>query len=281
MIMKLFEKLLAIDRRIIFILIFLSVAIPLLFVIGFKIEVTPEVENVYELVDSAPKGSHVLISFDYGPSTKPEIQPMAEALIRHCFRNDYKVICTALWPMGVQMCMEAIDEVSPDFPNKKYGIDFVNLGYKAGGLVTINLMGRDFCSAFPTDAANTPIDELQIMDGIKNFKRLKFIIGLSAGAPGLKEWVQVGHDAYGIPLAGGSTAVQVPSLSPYVNAQKQLTGLLGGLKGAAEYEVLINHPGSATKGMDAQSIAHLVIIIFIIIGNIGYFVSKKNEKKIS
>lgn len=206
---------------------------------------------------------------------------MAEALIRHCFRNDYKVICTALWPMGVQMCMEAIDEVSPDFPNKKYGIDFVNLGYKAGGLVTINLMGRDFCSAFPTDAANTPIDELQIMDGIKNFKRLKFIIGLSAGAPGLKEWVQVGHDAYGIPLAGGSTAVQVPSLSPYVNAQKQLTGLLGGLKGAAEYEVLINHPGSATKGMDAQSIAHLVIIIFIIIGNIGYFVSKKNEKKIS
>jgi hypothetical protein len=66
---------------------------------------------------------------------------------------------------------------------------------------------------------------------------------------------------------------------PYVNEQKQLTGLLAGLKGAAEYEYLINHPGTATSGMDAQSIAHLIIIIFIIIGNVSYWRNRKKEEK--
>ncbi len=278
--MKFFEKLLKIDRRIIFFIIFLSVLLPLLFVIGFKLEITGSVPDVYNLVNTAPQGSHVLISFDYGPSTKPEIQPMAEALIRHCFRRNYKIICTALWPMGVLMCTEAFQSVKKDFPEKEYGVDYVNLGYKAGGLVTINHMGRNLRETFPNDAGNTPIDSLQIMNGINNFKKLKFIIGLSAGDPGLKQWVQVGHDAYGVPLAGGSTAVQVPSLSPYINKQQQLTGLLGGLRGAAEYEKLIHKPGSATQGMDAQSIAHLIIIIFIIIGNIGFFVTEKAKKKI-
>jgi uncharacterized protein YneF (UPF0154 family) len=31
--------------------------------------------------------------------------------------------------------------------------------------------------------------------------------------------------------------------------------------------------------MDAQSIAHLVIVLFIIFGNIGYFIERNREKK--
>jgi len=71
--------------------------------------------------------------------------------------------------------------------------------------------------------------------------------------------------------------VQAPTMLPYVNEQQQLVGLLGGLKGAAEYELLINKPGFATKGMDAQSVAHLIIILFILIGNIGYFATRKQK----
>jgi hypothetical protein len=63
-----------------------------------------------------------------------------------------------------------------------------------------------------------------------------------------------------------------------VNEQQQLTGLLAGLKAAAEYEFLLETPGTATSGMDAQSIAHLIIIIFIVIGNVNYWRSKKTEK---
>jgi hypothetical protein len=89
----------------------------------------------------------------------------------------------------------------------------------------------------------------------------------------------VGHDMYKTPVSGGVTAVSAPSIMPYVNEQKQLTGLLGGMKAAAEYEALIKIPGSATQGMDAQSLAHLIIIILILIGNINYFYNRKIQEE--
>jgi len=277
--MSFFEKLMKIDRRIIFLLIFVGVAIPLIVALNFELEITQPVRKVHGLVEDADDGAYILLSFDYGPSTKPEIQPMAIAILKHAFERDYKVVCSALWPMGVLMCSEAIESVKEEYPNIEYGVDYVNLGYKAGGLVTINHMGKNMRETFPTDAANNPISEISIMDNIKNLTNFDFIVGFSSGSPGLKEWVQVAHDAYGVPVAGGSTAVQVPSLSPYLNRENQLVGLLGGLKGAAEYEKLIASPGTAVKGMDAQSIAHLLIIIFITIGNIGYFVTGKYKQK--
>lgn len=55
----------------------------------------------------------------------------------------------------------------------------------------------------------------------------------------------------------------------------QLNGLLGGMKGAAEYEKLVGRPALAITGMGAQSIAHLLIIFLVLIGNIGYFAGRR------
>ena len=275
--MKIFERFLHIDRRIIFVLIFIGVALPLIWTLGFNLEVTENVESVYNLMEELEPGTRILISFDYGPSTKPEIQPMAIALMEQAFTNRIRIIAIALWPMGVQMCNEAFEKVSAEYPNIEYGIDFINLGYKAGGMVTINHMAKDFRSTFPSDAGGNFIDEFPIMKGINNFDKLGCVISLSAGDPGLKQWVMIAHDTFGKPVGGGTTAVQAPTMLPYVNEQQQLVGLLGGLKGAAEYELLINKPGFATKGMDAQSVAHLIIILFILIGNIGYFATRKQK----
>ena len=51
--------------------------------------------------------------------------------------------------------------------------------------------------------------------------------------------------------------------------------MIGGLAGAAEYEKLVEIPGSATAGMRTQSIAHLIIVAFILIGNAAYFASRR------
>jgi hypothetical protein len=268
-----------IDRRIIFLLIFFGVAIPLLVTIGFRIEITENVQKAYDLVDSFPAGTRVLISFDYDPASKPELHPMAKAVVKHCLEKDYQVICTALWPMGVRMCSDTFESLEEDFPNKKYGIDFVNLGYKVGGQITIQKMGRDFRSVYPTDTGGTNIDELPIMNGVTDFSQLGFAFSFSAGAPGIKEWVMIAHDTYGVPTSGGTTGVSAPAMLPYVNEQGQLTGLLGALKAAAEYELLIDSPGTATSGMDAQSVAHLIIIIFIVIGNVNYYKNRKKSKE--
>jgi uncharacterized protein YneF (UPF0154 family) len=54
---------------------------------------------------------------------------------------------------------------------------------------------------------------------------------------------------------------------------------MGGLLGAAEYEELTDNPGLAKDGMRVQLYAHIVIILFILMGNIGFFMAKRRQKR--
>jgi len=268
-----------VDRRIIYLILLIGVAIPLIVPLGFHSEVTDLVKQVYDLVESTPAGSNVMISFDYDPSTVTELQPMSKVLIEHAWRKGQKVIAVALWPQGVQMAEQAFNELLVKYPDKKYGVDYVNLGYKTGGMVTIQAMGRNFREVFPQDFKGTPIEQIQMMKNVKSFKQIGYIASLSAGDPGLKEYIMAAHDMFGIKVTGGVTAVSTPGFLPYVNNLHQLYGLLGGLKGAAEYESLLQVKGTATSGMDAQSIAHVLIIVFIIMGNYRAYQIRQNTKR--
>jgi hypothetical protein len=44
--------------------------------------------------------------------------------------------------------------------------------------------------------------------------------------------------------------------------------------------VILKEKRDATKFMDAQSIAHLVIVLFIILGNVSYFVKRKKTTEV-
>ena len=265
-----------VDRRFIFLLIGLSVALALVlghyFGLQLPIPVTPEAESIYTEIENLPRGTKILVSFDYGPSTAPEITPMANGILRHAFRRDLRVVATALWPDGVKMAQSVFSDIAQDEFGKEYGTDYVNLGYKAGGIVVILGMGRNFRQTFPNDTYGMSIDEIPIMDGVENFDSFAFIFDLSAGDPGIPFWVQIASDRFQKRLAGGCTAVSAPQFYPYYQAG-QLVGLLGGMQGAAQYETLVDAKAAATAGMLAQSAAHAVIIIFIILGNIAFFAS--------
>ena len=89
-------------------------------------------------------------------------------------------------------------------------------------------------------------------------------------------WIPYGQGKYKIPFAAGCTAVMAPDLFPFFQSG-QLRGFLGGLVGAAEYEKLVELPGTATAGMSAQSVTHLIIALFIILGNAGYFLVRRRS----
>lgn len=280
--MGFFERLLKIDRRIIFTLIAVAVALPLFFDVSMYVETTSEVRGVYNAVDSLSPGSKVLISFDYDPGSMPELQPMAESFLRHCFSKNLKVIVMGLWPQGPLQANWALHVIlnEPDIKEKnlQYGVDYVNLGYTAGNEVVIQRMGSDIHAAFPTDARGTPIDEITIMKGVKNFGNIDFVYNLSAGYPGTMEWVQFAADRFHATLGAGNTAVQAPLMYPFLG-RRQLVGLLGGMKGAAEYEVLANRPARGVRYMFSQGIAHAVVVFFVILGNVAYFATRRKRKE--
>ena len=266
------------DRRYIFIAIGFAVLIPLLNPVGLPIEPTPTTKATYDAIEKLPPKSKILLSIEFGPSTKPELYPMAAALLRHFFRNDYLVYITCLWPDGEFMALEVLEEIAVKEFNKVYGEDYVFLGFRPGNEAVVKGIVSNIRYLYTVDYENTLIDNIPMMDNIKNLNDFSFLISLSAGYPGSTEWLQYGSDPTGIPMSTGTTSIQVNELIPYVNSG-QLQGIIAGMPGAAEYETLIGKKGMGFSGMDAQSIAHLVIVLFIILGNLTYFLEMKRNKK--
>ena len=136
---------------------------------------------------------------------------------------------------------------------------------------------------FPTDVNTTPWDSIPILDGIRSCGDFNLIISIGGGKPGVKEWVLFVGDPTGVPVAGGVAAVVAPMLYPYY--PRQLCGILGGIKAAAEYENYFrdNYPQftdmktPALIMMGPQTVAHVVILAFIVIGNTFFFVTRRKE----
>ncbi len=264
-----------IDRRLIFVLIFIAVVWPLIQPMRLPIDVSPPVQGIYDAIEAVPAGSVVMLAGDYSPDTMPELQPMVETFVRHAFSKDLRVVIACLWPASPPLVERATTPLAAEF-GKEYGVDYVNLGYMAGGIVTLLGMGASIPNTFPTDYGGTPVGEIPLMRGIEDFDDLALVMEVSAGTPGTREWVQQVQSRFGVTLASGVTAVSAPNFYPYLQSG-QLVGLLGGLKGAAEYETLVGAPGDATKGMDAQSVVHAVIVLLIVLGNVTYFATRRRQ----
>ena len=286
---KIFILLGSLDRRIIFLIVGLSVLIPLLKPewIDLPIRPTPESQIVFDEINKLNAGDKMLLSFEYSPSTKPEIHPMAIAILKHLYAKNIQVYGFALWPDGNFMSTEAFSEVSDDY-DKKYGVDYVNLGYRPGGEAVIKGIASDIRTLYTVDLQGTSINDIPMMKDVVNIEDFDFVFSLSAGYPGSKEWVQYACDPKNIPLSTGCTSIQVTDIMPYVE-NDQIRGILAGMPGAAEYESLVEaelqkmeiagKPGEASGMMAAQSIAHVVIVLFIIFGNISYFITRKKNRK--
>ena len=281
------------DRRWIFLLMFLSVSIPII-IIGITGQAFPEKPTAlsittFETIENLKEGDKVLLSFDFDPASEGELGPMATAFTYHCAAKKLKMYFMALWPVGPQMVDNAIENViKKDFPHLVYGEDYVNLGFKSGGEGVIKVIVTDFMELYSTDAKGTPFKSIPMNKEISSVQDMDLVINISAGSAGTKEWVQYAVTPYPdeITLIAGCTGVQAPLLYPYI--PEQLPGLLGAIKGAAEYEKLVfdryyrdaglEVPGRYQEGvrrMGPQLVAHLLMILLIIAGNYIFFAEKK------
>lgn len=269
------EKVLKIDRRWIFLAIAVAVTIPFFLPLGLPVIVTPPVQNLYDAVDDIePDATPLLLAIDYAPATLPELEPMAVAILRHCFSNDVNVIIMTLHPAGYGLAERAMLQVAEEY-DVKYGEDYVFLGFQPGTAAVILGMGINIRSVFPEDAYGTPLNDLPLMQGVRNYGDIPLLVTL-AGWSAAEAWIYYAYQPYGQRVGAGVTAVMATDYYPYLDAG-QLVGLLGGMRGAAEYEELIHQRDQGSRGMDSQSVIHLLIILLIFVGNAAYFIAKRKK----
>ncbi len=281
---RLAQFLSTLDRRWVFLVMGVAVLIPVVFRMEFPERPTALTQAVFDRIESLPAGSRVLMAWDYDPGSAPELQPMATALAWHAARRDLKLYFVTLWAAGLPMVNETIDNViRKDFPEYKYGEDYVNLGYKSGNEGVVKVVVSNLGELFPTDVRGQPLSALPMTSDLKNIRDMDLILNVSAGYPGAKEWIQYAATPLNIPIAAGCTGVQATLLYPYIPSQ--LFGLLAAIKGAAEYEAALaakypdyaRDPDSGAdrpdrrlgiRRMGPQLIAHCVVMMLIIAGNL-------------
>lgn len=277
--MGLLEKMMNIDRRVIFVFVAAAIVIPSIIRLKLPIKPSPMVVAYYKAIESLPSGSVVLVSSDYDPGSMAELYPMTLATFRHCFSRNLKVIGMGLWPQGIDLTYQALQEAAKEY-GKKEGEDYVMCGYKAGAAFVIVGLGQDLPGTLEKDVRGRDLKSLPLFrkTKIRSLRDIPLVISMSAGTPGIDTWIVYGRDQFGFRMIGGCTGVMAPDFYPYLNTG-QLEGLLGAAKGAADYETLIKRPAMACQMMDPQTIAHLVIIIFILLGNLSLLLSILHRRR--
>jgi len=287
---NIWEKLAKLDRRIIYLFLFLVVVIPLLFPFKLEPKPMPPVVKLFNYIDTIPESKALIVSVDYTPDTEPELHPMSIALLRHAFARHIKVGVLTLQVMGLGLAQDALSTVTNEFNSRAktnadsiiYGRDYVFWGWQTPVLVPILGMGENIANVFPVDYYGNRTDTLQIMEHLKNYNDVAILVSISGSAIPFY-YITYAQTSFGVRIGAGSTAVQAADFYPYLNSG-QVTGMMSGMKGGAEYEQLVEERlgvkgrRKATDAMSSQTAAHIWIMITIILGNIGYFALRRRKK---
>jgi hypothetical protein len=269
------------DRR----WIFLAVAAVIVSLYAFgKAEPLASAEPVqkyYDAIEALPEGSIVVLSADFDPASEAEVGPMMTATIHQLFRRNIRIVSVATWPAAPPYSRDAFRSIAPQYA-KTYGKDWVELGYLVGDDVAMGIIGQSLKSAYPNDLlSKAPYDSFPLLRDVgDSCHGISMLITISAGFPGILEWIPQVCTRYGVPVLAGTTAVQTPSLYPYY--PKPLLGYLGAATGATQYLQLVAAGTPALehlrdenqRRMKAQGWGHLLIVALIVLGNVIYFRSR-------
>ena len=286
------ERLLSLDRRWIFLLVLVFALGALVLDIDLPIVASQPVRDMYDRIEGLAKleaskaslpaeqragvKSTLLVSMDYDPASKPELEPMSLGIITQALCSGVKVVGMTLNQHG-QDLGERVMQRAAKTCNAVYGDDWAYLGFKPGGATLIINMGQDFHDAYNQDYKGTSTSSLDVTRHIASLTDFGYVVSVTSSAF-WESWVIFGQSRYNFTFGTGVAGVLAPDVFPFLQTG-QVRGLLGGLVGAAEFEALTGRPGTASAGMRPQSAVHLLIVLLVIFGNAVFFIDRRRKKR--
>lgn len=280
-----------IDRRIIYLFVGLALSIPLIF--RWKLEPAPmeTADKFYEAVDNltAENGKIVLIASDWSPSTKAENEPQTEVLVEHLMRKRVPFALISILAHATPFLRSIPERVAEKLEKEtgekwEYGKDWVNLGFRPGGIIMIQGFAKadDIKDFFTTDAQGTPLKDIPAIKDVKDIRDISMLAEFTGSVGAFEMWLQFFQaKGYNPPYVHGTTSISIPGVYIYY-LSKQIVGLHEGVAGAAWYEKLLNdnypkrEEGNALVNNTSLAYAHLAIILLIILGNLTALRGAKN-----
>ena len=257
-----------------FSLIILAMAYITLYPLGFPIPLTDQTRACYAAVDALQPGDIMLVDMGYGSGTIAFHQPGLVVVFRHAIEKGVKLVMVSTSVESPMLLSRVVDKVNPVAKGYVYGVDWVHLGYVAGGEPAYSTILSDITNVFTEDYAGTPIGDLPIMAELTapTNEKIDLVYIQTAGGDVIEGWIRQSAVRYDHNLITQVNEMMVPTVLPYypINCD----GVMNGGIGAAEYEAISGYPGEAIKLSDMMTMGGLVVLVFLILGNIGYFMTK-------
>ncbi len=272
------EKLENIPLGIFFLLIVAAMAYITLYPLGLPIPVTKMTRDTYAQVQQLSEGDILLIDQGYASGTLAVHEPGFIVVFKHAMRKGIKIVIVSSTQEGPLIVERALTKIDPEARGYEYGVDWIHLGYFSGGEPAYAAITADITSVFLVDYRNNPVDQYPIWSELSppTQEKIDLIYVQSAGGDVCEGWIRQSAVRYDIPMIQQPLEMMVPTILPYypINCQ----GVLNGGIGAAEYESLAGIPGEAVKLSDMLSMGGLVVLIFLVLGNIGWFIKPKGVR---
>jgi len=273
-----------IDRRIIYLVVFLLVSIPFFVSIPVRMEISPVVKSLYDRVEMIAEENKrsgeekvVLLAMDWSPSVKAENELQTAAMIEHLFRRGVKfILMSHVLPEGPLMA-ERIAETTAKRLGKKYGEDWVNFGYRRMATADFRAFVEDIYVMIEKDFRGTPIRDVPVMKNVSSLRDVALVFCVT-GSSAHYWWIFYAQPVVRCDIGVGVTAIIGPEVRPLIDAG-QVVGMMEGLSGAAQYEQLLKNPARGTRGMASQNLVHLWVIVAMALGNIGYVMERRRRKE--
>jgi hypothetical protein len=260
-----------IDRRWIYLVLFLVTLAPLVFRWRLPLYVGQDARQLYTAVEQLPANRLVVLSTSWEAGTLAESRPQTRALMRHLLRRRIPfAILSIAFTGSVQLAQDAAEWAVAKEGHGTYGVDWINLGYKEGSAAFVQALAQNIPGSLQVDWRGRPLAEFPIMRGITSFHDVSMLIDITGSGTVDDFWIPFIHKPFGVPIGYAPTAVMAPQAYPYLDSG-QLVGMLTGMRGAAEYEQLLGYQDVGSWAMAGQSFAHAFILALIILGNIATF----------
>ncbi len=274
--MSIVDKLLEIDQRIIYALLFIALAFPILNPVILPMAIQGYSQQAFEFSDSIPEGSIVIFEGGLTAATYPQGGPGMVVQIYHMLTKGVKIIFFSIGTEQSVWTMTAIETALDKLPAgtpAENGVNWVHLGYIAGGEAGTGSLVNDIRGTVQADYFGTPIDDIPLLEGVNDASSFSAVLWWGGSEGSMPYGIRQISVPFDIPITGMCTTNEVPNFSPYISAG-QLQGIFGGVRGSAEYEYLLKLPGPALGQAMATNFGGLLWMIMVILGNVLYFIKR-------
>lgn len=269
------KKLSDIDVRWLYLIMVIFAIFPLLRPIGLPLPITDRARNSFAAIDALRPGDLVFFGIDYSPTQEAEMWPQTLAIGHHLAQRGVKMVMLNMIEGAYRYEERIRDFILSEYPNYQYGVNIIALPFTAGREAAFNSIVADLKGLYQVDLAGAALNTLPLWNEITGAGDFDMYVEL-ADAPDW--WLRPMSQVPGLKLWNGTVASGASTMAPLYQSG-QMVGFIYGMAGAAEYEALVKKPGSAAAAMDTQSMGHALIILFVILGNIGYIVQRNAEAK--